>query len=101
MAPFACLAILPVSRTKGRPPTSTVTECGAGMLVFSDIDDFLWLRVCAERSCEDFCPRFSWKRDEGVFCEAEKIRQLHHNKLRPIRDGRATIPRAATPPPLD
>jgi hypothetical protein len=26
------------------------------MLVFSDMDDFLWLRVRAERSCEDFVP---------------------------------------------
>src|ERR1700753_2454079 len=48
IAPFACLAILPVSRMSGRPPTSTVTEYGAGVLVFSDIDIFLGLRVHAE-----------------------------------------------------
>src|SRR6266852_4437319 len=37
MAPLACLAILPVSRISGRPPTSIVTECGAGVCLFSDI----------------------------------------------------------------
>src|ERR1700748_229954 len=48
IAPWACLAIFPVSRISGRPPTSTVTEYGAGVLVFSDIDIFLGLRVHAE-----------------------------------------------------
>jgi hypothetical protein len=42
------LAIFPVSKISGRPPTSTVTEYGAGVLVFSDIDIFLKLRVHAE-----------------------------------------------------
>src|SRR6266849_422318 len=37
MAPLACLAIFPVSRISGRPPTSIVTECGAGVCLFSDI----------------------------------------------------------------
>src|SRR5436309_10920094 len=37
MAPLACFAIFPVSRIRGRPPTSTVTRCGAGVFVFSDI----------------------------------------------------------------
>src|ERR1700730_2984809 len=65
MAPLACLAIFPVSRIRERPPTSTVTLCGAGMLVFSDIADFLWLHVHAERSCRDFCLRLRWGRKEA------------------------------------
>src|SRR5580692_11988684 len=49
MAPFACLAIFPVSRMRERPPTSTVTWCGAGAIMFSDMSNyFLWLRVRAE-----------------------------------------------------
>src|SRR4029077_2936376 len=48
MAPFACFATFPVSRVRARPPTSTVTICGAGMCVFSDMNHFLWLRVRAE-----------------------------------------------------
>src|SRR5208283_1887881 len=34
-APLACFAILPVSRIRLRPPTSSVTWCGAGMRLFS------------------------------------------------------------------
>src|SRR6266550_8928646 len=37
MAPLACFAIFPVSRVRVRPPTSTVTRCGAGVCVFSDM----------------------------------------------------------------
>src|SRR5579859_795536 len=46
IAPFACLAIFPVSRMRARPPTSTETWCGAGIWVFSDITvHFLWTRL--------------------------------------------------------
>src|SRR6266699_4350273 len=48
MAPLACFAIFPVSRVRVRPPTSTVTRCGAGVCVFSDMNHFLWTRIRAE-----------------------------------------------------
>src|ERR1700730_9472338 len=85
MAPFACFAILPVSRINGRPPTSTVTEYGAGVILFSDIYHFLWLRVRAERSCRDFCPCFSWTKRKRGECIASptKCARSHQNKFRP------------------
>src|SRR5580704_12875968 len=84
MAPLACLAILPVSRIKGRPPTSTVTECGAGVLVFSDIGDFLWLRVRAEPSCRDFVSVLAGREMRWVFCEVDELRLIRPPRLRPI-----------------
>src|ERR1700693_5921067 len=83
MAPLACLAILPVSRIKGRPPTSTVTENGAGVMVFSDIGDFLWLRVRAERSCGNFVSALAVRERRRVLTRLTKHAQAHYDKFRP------------------
>src|SRR5713226_6817929 len=101
IAPLACLAIFPVSRMSGRPPTSTVTRCDAGEFVFSDIKSFplaqhLCVSVVAARSRSEGlkCLRrakgqqrtmslllFRKKRGENQK-RTNKRDGLHHEKLR-------------------
>src|SRR5271168_2632447 len=99
IAPLACFAIFPVSKISGRPPTSTVTECGTGIEFLSAIRYFLWLRVHAERVCRQASrpaarpPRtsvtFYWKKrgenPAGLLVKTTP-EQLHHESLRPNRD---------------
>src|ERR1700730_12415133 len=83
MAPLACLAILPVSRIKGRPPTSTVTECGAGVLVFSDMLISFGPAFAQSVPAETSISVLAGREMRWVFCEVDELRPIRPPRLRP------------------
>src|SRR5713101_6450320 len=91
MAPLACLAILPVSRISGRPPTSIVTECGAGACLFSDIC------ISSFDSSSEECTKQAWpaidkEEKEGLFASANALERGHQEKRHLARrNGLGTI----------
>src|SRR5260370_27382619 len=83
MAPLACFAIFPVSRIRGRPPTSTVTRCGAGVFIFSDIVSSFGSAFGRQHfHMQGICPCFQLVASTGPRHRCEEKKQGHSREFK-------------------